>query len=498
MRSLQLHPPLLPKRTLAVPDSISLDFASQHVGITGNNTSGKTSVLNAIQAACNKHGLGVVRVDFNTHRQAVNLTTTVAQLLGGLRENQDIVIKFGLTPIWWRKIRSLSTGEVRKVLLAQAVAKSPDVLLLERPFDGLDVKTRLAFSKLLMEISVPSAKTARPLVQGVKWKARSAIGLCIATHRKDTELPVDRISSVLHCEHDVVRQIPLHVIPDFNLPLLDPVQLALTPMPTASAQSESASESVLEIHRLTVFPTAQDGDSALDGKEVQRPILDRVSWTVHPREVWWVQGENGSSKSSLLSVAIDADRMLTTARTQHGKREWQVVADPEEDRRRRRPPIVTCTRDVEMVSTENHIQMLENMATGNDEVTVLDLLRQECKFESDLFVVTSALGIDPNVLTREFTRLSFGEQRLVLIALAIVPRPKLLILDEPCHGLDYEHRKRVAAVVDKLCTSEHWDCACVFVTHQEDELPRSVSHRLVLSQGKVLSRGPYSGVNMYT
>jgi molybdate transport system ATP-binding protein len=80
-----------------------------------------------------------------------------------------------------------------------------------------------------------------------------------------------------------------------------------------------------------------------------------------------------------------------------------------------------------------------------------------------------------------------------------VARPKLLILDEPCQSLDLEHRKRVARLVDRVCSphqkheeeEEDPATACVFVSHHEDELPRSVSHRLVLDKGKVMSRGQF-------
>jgi hypothetical protein len=142
-----------------------------HLGVVGPNASGKRTLLLALQAHAEAAGLGVEVVDFRTHRQTVGQTPgdTVARVLGGFA-NADVVIRFGLTPVWWRALGSLSTGEIRKVILARAVTRAPDVLIMDRPFDGLDARSRDALLVLLEDLT--SGRTeARPLVQGVKWYA---------------------------------------------------------------------------------------------------------------------------------------------------------------------------------------------------------------------------------------------------------------------------------------------------------------------------------------
>ena len=249
-------------------------------------------------------------------------------------------------------------------------------------------------------------------------------------------------------------------------------------------------EPLLDIQRLTVFPIKSAEDDILDGKNLNRPLLDRVSWCVHPREVWWLQGENGASKSVLLSCALGPEKLQTLAFAQHLNREWDVEVDPDVDRRRKRPPAVTCTDSVEMVSTELHMALLASESAKSS--LVKDMLEEKCPNANRVAQVMDGLGIDSSLLQRPFGDLSTGEQKLVLICCAVVAQPKLLILDEPCQSLDVEHRKRVAHMVDRLCTSSTSDTACIFVTHHEDELPRVVSHRLVLVKGKVLSRGHYT------
>ena len=67
----------------------------------------------------------------------------------------------------------------------------------------------------------------------------------------------------------------------------------------------------------------------------------------------------------------------------------------------------------------------------------------------------------------------------------------MLIFDEACQSLDFWHRERVKEIINRIATSIDIDTAVLIVTHYEDELPRVVSHRLHLSGGKVLSRGPW-------
>ena len=189
---------------------IKLDL-SNHLGVIGRNASGKRSVLSGISRACENAKLQVETVNFDAHRQTVRSqgNETVSRVLGGMRDNADIVVRFGLTSVWWRKLKSLSTGELRKVLLAKAVAKNPDVLILDRPFDGLDFKSRRSLSLLLDEVSNTTQTTqAKPLVQGIKWQERFPVRLVVATHRPLQELS-SRIQTILQCsDGQRIQQVP--------------------------------------------------------------------------------------------------------------------------------------------------------------------------------------------------------------------------------------------------------------------------------------------------
>jgi len=79
-------------------------------------------------------------------------------------------------------------------------------------------------------------------------------------------------------------------------------------------------------------------------------------------------------------------------------------------------------------------------------------------------------------------------RRLALLARAAVHGPALLLLDEPCQGLDAEGRSAVQAAI--AAVAEALLAAMIYVTHDHDEIPASVTHALVLDRGQARYRGP--------
>jgi molybdate transport system ATP-binding protein len=96
-----------------------------------------------------------------------------------------------------------------------------------------------------------------------------------------------------------------------------------------------------------------------------------------------------------------------------------------------------------------------------------------------------ALGIEA-LAERSFQEVSIGEQRLVLLARALVKQPRLLILDEPCQGLDGANRSRIIQLLDSLC--QQTPVSLLYVTHHLDELPRAIKHVMHLENGRMLAK----------
>jgi iron complex transport system ATP-binding protein len=96
---------------------------------------------------------------------------------------------------------------------------------------------------------------------------------------------------------------------------------------------------------------------------------------------------------------------------------------------------------------------------------------------------------------RPLQELSQGEQKLALMAAALALRPNVLILDEPTTGLDWISRRRVLALLERVCQATPNDLSLIFITHYQEELVPSISHVLHLDHGYAVYQGPKSEYN---
>jgi molybdate transport system ATP-binding protein len=204
-------------------------------------------------------------------------------------------------------------------------------------------------------------------------------------------------------------------------------------------------------------------------------ILDRVSWTVRAGERWAVLGPNGSGKSTLLSLlcgdhpqAYSNDVRLFGRRRGSGETIWDVK------------------RNVGLLSPEFHLYFSEPLSAESAAATGFfdTLARRPTSREQDARVkeLFAAFGIS-HLMGRAFKCLSTGEQRLVLLARALVKRPPLVILDEPFQGMDAASTARCRDWLDRELGD---DQTLLFVTHEPSELPRGVSKTLRLERGRVV------------
>ena len=98
-----------------------------------------------------------------------------------------------------------------------------------------------------------------------------------------------------------------------------------------------------------------------------------------------------------------------------------------------------------------------------------------------------ALGMS-GLADRRFASLANSQQRLALLARALVKFPPLLVRDEPCQGLDDRQRQQFLTQVENLCA--HTPLTLIYVSHREEEIPGGMTHRLQLSGGTVTYAGP--------
>jgi iron complex transport system ATP-binding protein len=221
---------------------------------------------------------------------------------------------------------------------------------------------------------------------------------------------------------------------------------------------------------------------SVDGLRIVRDgtvILHDVNWRVQRGEHWVILGANGSGKTSLLSAL--AGYLMPTAGEisllgeTYGQADWREL----------RKKIGLVSSSVRQMMADDE-PALATVASGKyamidfwgrmsrtEKAEALSLLRQvECG----------------GLAERPWRVLSQGERQRVLIGRALMARPQVLILDEPCAGLDPAAREHFLQFLQRLGGKRH-SPTLVLVTHHVEEIMPVFSHVLVLQNGRVLTAG---------
>lgn len=215
-----------------------------------------------------------------------------------------------------------------------------------------------------------------------------------------------------------------------------------------------------------------------------RVILDDVSWRVLPGEHWVVLGANGSGKTSLLS-AITGYFMPTAGEIEllghrYGESDWREL----------RCHIGIVSSAVRQMMAEEE-PALDTVVTGRR--AMIDLWGSVTAAERREARRILAQVECSYLAERPWGVLSQGERQRVLIGRALMARPKLLILDEPCAGLDPGAREHFLQFLQRLGGKKN-SPTLVLVTHHVEEIVPVFSHALVLRAGRVLASGKRNDV----
>ena len=325
----------------------------------------------------------------------------------------------------------LSSGELRKLQLIKALLATPRLLIIDNPFIGLDAPMRRQLSHVLQS-----------LITGTHTQ------LILVTPRAD-EIP-PYITRVVEVRDKVVQS---------------PATPSPPPAAAAGACANAVSESADEVIRLRDV-TIRYGSHT---------ILSHINWQVREGECWALTGRNGSGKSTLLSI-VYADNLQAYAHdvTLFGRKRGTGES------------IWDIKRHIGYMSPEMHRSYQKNLpaiqivASGlNDTIGLYARPTAEQEATCRRWMETFRVG---HLADASFLSLSSGEQRLVLLARAFVKDPRLLILDEPFHGLDLHNRAHVRALIEQYAHRPHK--TLIMVTHYEEELPPCINRKLLLCEGK--------------
>lgn len=367
-----------------------------------------------------------------------DMGTTVRELLIEMAPwgaaHEQLVALLHMADILDRGYRLLSSGEGRRVMLARALLAEPDLLILDEPFEGLDVSAHAEFTTAL----------GRLVAGGLRL-------LLLVGHGQDIPNWTSHVGLLDHGRLAVAgpaEEIRQH--PDWRL-AIELVQSTAPELPPRQSEFQ-----------LPLWPSDQPLVSLKQGRVAYGDMVQfaGVDWAFMPGEHTQILGPNGCGKSTLLKLVTGDhpqcyanDLMVFGHRRGSGESIWDIK------------------KHIGYVSNDLHrdYRVAGNVLTAvisglTDSIGVYQSTGEHEVRLAQQWLELVGLGHRARTALRD---LSTGEQRLVLIARALIKQPPLLILDEPTQGLDDLNRFRVLAVVERILRDG--PTTLLFVSHRTDE-----------------------------
>ena len=210
-----------------------------------------------------------------------------------------------------------------------------------------------------------------------------------------------------------------------------------------------------------------------------KTILQDISLCIDRGQHWVIIGQNGSGKTSLISIINGYHQPSEGKARVLGKKFGYT------DLRELRLKIGECSSEIR--------DMIHNWETVRDIVlsgrfASIGLYETpDARDHERAAYLLDFLGLS-DMAGRRFNTLSDGEKQKTLLARALMPEPELLVLDEPCSGLDLKAREGLLDAVQEMCTTEGGP-ALIYITHHIEEIIPAITHALTLRNGKIIASG---------
>ncbi len=320
-------------------------------------------------------------------------------------------------------LRYASSGEQRKALLTHLIAKKPAYLIIDGVFESLDKAARQSIMLTLQNLS------AKTLIFQI-------------FNRKDELLP---FMETVYC-------IQEHAISGCYTP--DAFQHAFAKSVEVFSGSIPPPLSVWSVPQGPLVKMT-DLSVQFDG----RPILQNICWEINAGEFWQLSGPNGSGKSTLLALitgdsakGYGQNLVLFGTRKGSGESVWEI---------KKRIGYFTPKMGSQFERQDSIEQMIVSGFFDSVGLYIQPSDRQLQIARQWLLVI----GMEKSK-NQPFRLLSEGRQRMVLVARAMVKHPPLLILDEPCAGLDDEMAALFTALIHTIAAQTN--TAILYVSHKEE------------------------------
>ena len=354
---------------------------------------------------------------------------------------QDLIDTLQLEKFLDTGIKYVSNGEMRKAHIVRALLNKPRFILFDAVYEGLDLASKQALVELIQKIEVESDIQVIHFVQNRDDISTNCTHLLYLNKLK--KIQCGTLATVTESR-------------DFVKMLKEP-----PPSPTYLPATYAAPPEIPlgdEIIRLENVSISYSG----------RTVIDQLSWTVHAGEHWGISGPNGAGKTTLLSL-ISADNpqgygkefWLFGRKRGSGESIWDI---------KKRIGLVTAELQLEYHKT---IRVEDVVVSG-----FFDSIGLYQNAEATHYRIAhewlQVLGIE-DLVKLNFESLSYGERRAVLLARALVKSPNILILDEPCQGLDERNRLTLLNTINFL--AQNTPMTILYVSHKPEAQLACLTHR---------------------
>lgn len=360
--------------------------------------------------------------------------------ISDIESHQDLIKAFNFTDLLDQGYRQLSTGQSRKLLILEAVTSGATWLIFENPFDGLDTSSRVELDRTL-HLLADSGRTVLLFLNNMSdlpdWVENvglfSGEKLYLAKGGKELESLLGEFSNG-------------------NAEILDIAGLESENKP----QSESIS--LIEL---------KNGFAGFGEKQ----LFTGLNLHIRTGDHTLITGRNGVGKSTLLQMITgDNQKCYVNDLTMFGQKRGSGES------------IWEIKKRMGIVSPDLHrnyrvsIPALYVIVSGFYDSIGLYVKCTEAEIKKAQYWLEQ-IGLKEKAKTN-FRKLTFGEQRLVLIARALVKVPELLVLDEPTQGLDGGARTKLLDFLEKLAAMQL--STILYVSHRQDEYRDFFINHIVL------------------
>ncbi len=471
---ISLRSPKLRFTGVCMENPFGIDIPAGVTAVIGANGSGKSTLGRIIEGGWNFmtndivshtgrrlrvkmiefsdiHSLTGFKVEYYQQRYESTMNDevpTVADLLGDHSDMpgwDDIVSALQLDRIAGKRLNFLSSGELRKMLIANMLTDLPDVLVLDNPYIGLDAESREVLDRAIAAVAGRGVSVVMLVCDPQE------IPDCAGAIVPVREMCIGR--PVLRGDMDIDQFRRLAA------PLFD-YTIDLNAMPSLPDTGDTP-DNIFTLNHCCV-------------KYGDRVLVNDISWSVNKGERWSLTGPNGCGKSTLLSLinadnpqAYSNDVTIFGHRRGSGESIWEIK------------------RRIGFVSAEMHLCFRAGNRTVAEVIAggLLDTAGDGVRASSDDIAEArrwiGMLRLGP-VADMIFNKVSSGEQKLALIARALIKRPDLLILDEPMHGLDAARKRALLSIIDHIAANT--GMALIYVTHYQNEVPACITHGQTLTR----------------